>query len=579
MAARFTSIIVIVIVAATIIAGLIAGAQRDDSGPVDLIVLNGKVYTADGSRRFEEALAVRGNQIVRVGTNRDIKRLRRPQTQVIDAHGGAVLPGFNDARAQLLSRPPFAANEVNLVGAATLEQIQQTIRAAAEAEPDRAWIVGHGWTYDAFANGVPTRQQLDAAVGDRPAYFTSRDGHAGWANTRALQLAGITRRTITPSNGVIVTEPRTGKPTGLLKEEAQELVERLLSPLSRENRLHALREALADATRMGITSIQTAGDSPGDLDLYDEARHDGDLTARVYAVVASHDELNDAQLEALDRVRRQYPDDPLLKAGAVRLTLDGSIESQTALLLQPYAGRKSSGLSRYTIEGLRRTIVALDGRGWQIVMQAAGDGAVKLALDAYSGALATPPPSGRPRRHRLSGLETIDPADLPRLADLHLIAQQAPMRALLAGQQSSVWSLNLGSERANRGWAWQSLAEQGVTIIFGSDSPAAPEDPLMGLYAAANRASPETSDAAPSLSEQDMPLEKAIDAYTRHAAFASFDEQRKGRLAPGMLADVVVLSTDIFSLPPERLLDGHVEATIFDGKVIFQRQGAPLGTH
>ena len=579
MAARLTSIIVIVIVAATIIAGLIAGAQRDDSGPVDLIVLNGKVYTADGNGRFEEALAVRGNQIVRVGTNRDIKRLRRPQTQVIDAHGGAVLPGFNDAHAQLLGRTPFAASEVNLTGAATLEQIQQTLRAAAEGEPGRTWIVGHGWTYDAFPNGVPTRQQLDAAISDRPAYFTSRDGHAGWANSRALALAGITRRSTAPLNGMIVTDPRTGTPTGLLKEDAQELIEHLLSPVSREDRLHALREALADATRMGITSIQTAGNSAGDLDLYDELRHEGDLTVRVYAVVSSQDEPTAARLAALDRVRLQYPDDPLLKAGAVALTVDGSIESQTALLLQPYAGRKGNGRARYTLESLQRTIAALDGRGWQIVMQATGDGAVRLALDAYSRALATPPSSGRPRRHRLSGLEMIDPADLQRLVESQLIAEQAPMRAMLAGRESGVWSLNLGSERANRGWAWHLLAQQGVTVIFGSDSPTTPEDPLMGLYAVANGVAPEAADPTPRLAEPDMPLEKAIDAYTRNAAFASFDEQRKGLLARGMLADVVVLSTDIFSLPPERLLDGHVDVTIFDGKVVFQRQGTPIGTH
>jgi predicted amidohydrolase YtcJ len=577
MAARVTSIIVMVIVAATIIAGLIAGAQRDDSGPIDLIILNGKVYTADGSGRFAEAVAVRGNQIVRIGTNRDIKRLRRPQTQVIDAHSGAVLPGFNDAHAQLLKRT--AAGEVSLFQATTLEQIQETIRAAAAAEPERGWIVGRGWSASAFPGGMPTRQQLDAVVSDRPAYFISRDGHTGWANSKALALAGINWRTPSPLHGVIVTDPRTGVPTGVLNEDARQLVERLLTSSSREDRLHALRDTLAEAGRHGVTSIQTTGDEPADIDLYDELRRAGQLTARVYGVVAAPERLTESQLEALDRVFKQYPDDPLLKAGAVSVALDGSVESHTALMLEPYANRKGTGLARYTAEELRRTIAALDRRGWQIVVEAAGDGALKLALDAYSQILVGHSPGPSEHRHRLAGIETIDPADLSRLGQLHLIAQQAPMRAILMGQESRVWSLNLGPDRASRGWMWQSIAAAGGPIIFGSDSPAAPLDPMIDLYAATNRTSPDVPDAEPWMPDQKMPLPRAIDAYTRTPAFASFDEQRKGVLAPGMLADLVILSTDIFALPPERLLDGQVDVTIFDGKVIFQRQAAPRGTH
>jgi predicted amidohydrolase YtcJ len=211
-------------------------------------------------------------------------------------------------------------------------------------------------------------------------------------------------------------------------------------------------------------------------------------------------------------------------------------------------------------------------------MEAAGDGAVKLALDAYAGAPGGNPVPARERRHRLAGIETIDAADLSRLAESQLIAQQAPMRAMLVGQESRVWSNNIGLDRASRGWIWQSIADRGVRLIFGSDSPAATVDPLMGLYAATNRRSPELPDAEPWLPEQRMTLQAAIDASTKTAAFASFDEQRKGVLARGMLADMVILSTDIFSLPPERLLDGRVEVTIFDGKIIFQRQPAPLGT-
>jgi len=201
---------------------------------------------------------------------------------------------------------------------------------------------------------------------------------------------------------------------------------------------------------------------------------------------------------------------------------------------------------------------------------------VKLALDAYSRAVPAHT-SGR-ARHRLAGIETIDLADVSRLAESNLIAQQAPMRAMLVGQ-AKVWSLNLGTDRASRGWPWQRLAERGVRVVFASDSPAAPVDPMMSLYAAANRLNPGVPDGAPWEPDQKMPLQSAIDAYTRHAAYASFDEQRKGAIAPGMLADMVVLSTDILSLPPERLLDGRVDVTIFDGKVVFQRQAHSLTTN
>jgi predicted amidohydrolase YtcJ len=569
MAQRLTSIIVTIIVTATIIAGIIVGAQRDDSA-IDLIVLNGKVYTAADRGRIEEAVAVRGNQIVRVGSNREIKRLRRPQTRVIDAHGGSVLPGFNDARAHLAGAIQ-PSDEVNLYLTKSVEHVQQTIRSYADANRRQPWVVGRGWTYSAFPGGMPTRQQLDVVIKDRPAYFVSRDGRTGWANSKALKLAGISRRTPPPANGTIVTDPATGEPTGALKNDARQLVERLLTPPSQEDQLHALRARLLEARQVGVTSIQSAGDEPADLELYNELRQEGDLTVRVYGVVSVDEEPTPAELDELDRLRAQYPDDPLLKAGGVALSIDGSVESQTASLLEPYAGRTLKGRARYTVEELRRTIRTLDERGWQIVMEAAGDGAVRLALDAYSRALPEPPAPGRDRRHRLAGIDAIDSADLARFEDLDLVAQQAPTRAVLLGL-SKDWPAHLGPERSNSGWPWHSLAERGVTIVFGSDSPAAPLDPMLGLHAAATRVSSTAPDAPPFESTERLPVTSAIDAYTRDAAYASFDELRKGVLAPGMLADIVVLSTDILALPPDQLLDGQVDVTIFDGKVVFERQ-------
>ena len=283
MAARLTTYFVVGIVAATLIAGLIVGAQRDDSeGPVDLIVYNGKVYTADASGSMAEAVAVRGNQILRVGSNREINRLRRPQTVVVDALGAAVLPGFNDASARFIDGG-VAIDSVDLFDAVTIDEIQARIRTWAEAHPDRPWIVGRGWDDVAFSAG-PTRQLLDAAVADRPAYILSRDGHAAWLNTKALERAGITGHTTPPADGVIVKEPRGGAPAGLLKGTAITLASRIVPQATRADRVRGLRRAIEEAHRHGVTSVQDTI-APGDFVVYDETRRAGDLNLRIYSSI------------------------------------------------------------------------------------------------------------------------------------------------------------------------------------------------------------------------------------------------------------------------------------------------------
>ena len=249
MAARLTTFVVVGIVAATLIAGLIVGAQRDDiDGPIDLIIHNGKVYSADASGTMAEAIAVRGNQIVRVGSDRDVLRLRRRQTQVIDANGAAVLPGFNDAHIHLIGGG-LALDNIDLLDATSLEEIEQRIRKWATDNPDRPWVLGRGWYYQPFPGGLPTRQMLDALVNDRPAQIVSYDGHTSWVNTKALRLAGITKRTPDPKNGVIVKDPRTGEPTGVLKEAAMSLVSKVVPAPTRDDRARALRAAVSEASR------------------------------------------------------------------------------------------------------------------------------------------------------------------------------------------------------------------------------------------------------------------------------------------------------------------------------------------
>jgi hypothetical protein len=581
MAARLTAYAVAFIVGVTVIAGLIVGAQREDDGPVDLIIVNGKVYTGDQDE-LAEAVAVRGNTVVRVGSNGEIRRLRRAQAMVIDAAGGAVLPGFNDAHAHIISGG-LSLDQVNLSDAITIDEIRDTIRLWSAVHPERAWITGRGWYYQPFNGAMPTRQMLDALVPDRPAYLVAYDGHTGWANTAALKAANITRRTKAPAGGVIVKDPRTGEPTGALKETAMALVSAVAPQPTEEDRVAAIRAAIEEAHSLGITSVQDAGGPAADLELYDRLRKRGELTLRVYQALRADGSLTEAALDGLESVRERFADDPLLKIGAIKVVADGVIESHTAAMIEPYANRPGRGDARFTPEQLNRVVGMLDRRGWQVMTHAVGDAAVRMTLDAYEAAMQANPAPARGRRHRIEHIETIDPADVPRFGALGVVAAFQPVHAtpspgphrgdfarsgVLPGD---LWSTNIGPERAARGWLWASVARTRGPLAFGSDWPVMTFDPLEGLRVAVTRT---TVDGLPKggwIPAERLPMRKAIQGYTRDAAWASFDEQRKGTLTRDMLADIVVLSEDIFSAPPARLSTTEVVVTIADGKVVYRR--------
>src|SRR5918993_1449535 len=549
MAARLTAYAVAFIVGVTFIAGLIVGAQREEDGAVDLIVINGRVYAADGGADLAEAVAVRGNKVIRVGSNREIQRLKRAQTIVIDAKGGAVVPGFNDAHAHLISGG-LSLDQISLADAKTLEDIKDTIRVWSEAHPERQWITGRGWYYQAFGGAMPTRQLLDTLVPDRPAYLIAYDGHTGWANTMALKLAGITRRTAAPANGIIVKDPRTGEPTGALKEAAMSLMSAAAPKPTDEDRAAAVRAAIDEAHRLGITSVQDAGGTAADLELFDQLRKSGELTLRVYSALRADATLDQGGLEELERLHTRFADDPLLKTGAVKLIADGVIESHTAAMLEPYANRATlKGDARFTPEQLNHVVAMLDKAGWQVMTHAIGDAAVRLTLDAYQSAAKTNPAPERGRRHRIEHIETIDPADVPRFGKLGVIASMQPVHATPSPTPGDVWSVNIGDERAAHGWMWASITKAGARIAFGSDWPVMTLNPLEGIRVAMARTTRDGLPAGGGIPTQRLALRKAIDAYTRDGAWASFDEQRKGTLARDMLADIVVLTDDIFSGP------------------------------
>jgi predicted amidohydrolase YtcJ len=554
MAARLATFLVVAIVGTTLIAGLIVGATRDDdSGPVDLIIHNARLYAADDLGSMAEAVAVRGNKILKVGSEREIMRYRRPQTTVIDAKGAAVIPGFDDAHASFVAGG-LARDGVQLFGAKSLEEIAQRLQEWMAARPEAPWVTGVGWSYDVFAE-LPVRAQLDAIVSDRPVQLLSQDGQALWLNSKALAAAGITRRTPAPRLGAIVRD-RRGEPSGLLKGSAMALAERVLPKPTREERARALELAIRDAQQRGITSVQDLGAAPGDLDLYDAARDAGTLTLRIYAAVPAGRTAPDD----LAAIAKRYPDDPLLKTGLASIVLDGSVESQTAAMLAPYGtrGTDAGDLTMPAAE-LEQMVASLDAQGWQIAIDAAGDRAVRLALDAYAAVAKTAKGAKAPR-HRIEKVASVDPEDIPRFGALGVIASMQPLHA--TGDALISWSRNVGPERAPLGWPARSLSAAGAYLAFGTDWPRVPLDPLAGLRATVLRPGAH----AP----EQLTLKSAINGWTSGAAWASFDEHRKGTLKADMLADLVILSTDIFA-GPAKLAEAEVVMTIFDGKIVYRR--------
>ena len=562
-------------VVALIVLGAATAAAQGNGDKADLLILNGKVYVADGSGALHDAVAIRGDRILRTGRSQALQALRGPHTQVIDAQGGAVLPGFNDIHTHLLSGG-LALSNVKLEGARTLDEVQKRIRSFAKAHPGHAWIQGTGWGYEAFPGSLPTRAQLDAAVKDRPAIMRCYDGHSVWVNSKALALAGITRATPDPPNGFIVRDSATGEPTGLVKEApAVALIQKVVPKPTRDEQLHALRAASEEALRYGVTSVTDAAGNPEDLEAYQQALKSGDLAVRVYYSLLVTPGFTEQDASRLDRVWHSHPDNAMLKTGIVKMFLDGVIETNTAFLLKPYTNTPSRGKPNYTVDDFNRILQMMDRRGWQIMVHALGDGAVRMTLDGFERLTSVNPLPARGRRDRVEHIETIDPADIPRFGKLGVIASLHPIGGFFVPSSAprsaalGVWGSNLGPERAARGGMWKSISESGGRVVFGSDWPVASLDAMGRIYNITHRL------PLPGGIDQRISLVAAIDDYTRQCAYATFDEKQKGTLAPGMLADLVILATDVFSHPPARREDLAVKATILGGKVVY-RSSAPV---
>ncbi len=547
----------------------IAVSQVQPSQVADTVVVNARIYTVNSEQAWAEALAIRGEQIVTVGSAKDVAAYRAPSTKVIDAQGRLILPGFTDCHIHFMEGS-LGLTHVDLNGAATVEEIQKRVKVYAAAHPDELWITGAGWTYPTFGpSALPDKKFLDQVVPDRPVYLVAFDGHSSWANSKALAMAGITRKSPDPANGKIVRDEK-GEPTGALKESAGELVAQFVPKPSREERLAALRMGMREASKAGLVRVHSAGGDFEWLDLYDELRKKGELTVRQYiAYFLDPPELTPEAIAKIEEARRTYHDDWISGGGAVKTMLDGVIESHTAAMLGPYSDDPSqTGKLFWDPTKYKQAIRELDRRGLQIFTHAIGDRAVRLALDAYEEAAKTN--HSKDARPRIEHIETISAQDVSRFGKLGVIASFQPLHAYPDDDTLKIWARNVGPERAQRAWVWRSIENTGGRLAFGSDWPVVTLSPWPGVQNALTRQTREGDPPGGFVPKERISLEDTIKAYTLGAAFAGRREKTEGSLEPGKLADLIMLSQDLFKIEPSEIAKTEVLLTMVGGKVVYQ---------
>ncbi len=525
---------------------------------IEVLITEGKSQPRPPQSGRIQALAVAGGNILAAGSNEDIQKLKGPHTQVIDLGGHFVMPGFNDAHVHLGSAGAEKLN-VNLVGSKSLDEMKQRIAARVKTAAPGEWIQGGGWDHTLWAEQkTPTRADMDAVTGDHPAIFSRVDGHIAVANSAALKAAGITAQTADPHGGKIDHDEK-GEPTGILRETAMGAVFSKIPPPTQAQRRRAIELALADAAMHGITSAQDNSDWEYFL-TYEQMEKEGKLTLRIAEWLPF-----DAPVEQLLRMRQHHlQHDPMLHTTMLKGFMDGSLGSRTAAMLAPYSDDpKNSGLPRYEQDKLDAMAAERANAGFQMGFHAIGDRGARMALDAF--AFAGQKSNKRDLRFRIEHDQVIAPEDFKKYKELGVIASVQPNHLLT----DMNWAeSHLGPERAKHSYPWREFEENGIPMAFGTDYPVEPITPFRGLYAAITRKNEAgTKEYYP---EQKISIEHAIFDYTIGSAYAEFAEQKKGQLAPGMLADFVVLDRDITKVAPEKIFKTRVLQTVVGGKTVYE---------
>ena len=539
-----------------------ASALAQGRPAADLIVTHANIYTVDRQHPRAEAVAVIGERIVAVGSRAEIDSWRGPATRVIDAHGRLLLPGFNDSHVHFTDGGAALA-EVQLNDAGSVEELRHRLATQVARTARGEWILGGDWDETKWSpRQQPTAALIDDVTRDVPVFISRYDGHQGLANSAAMRLAGISTGTADVAGGVIVRD-ETGAPTGIFKDAAQELLFKVIPPRSHEQRLAAARRALAYAASVGVTSVQHMSVEFADVEVYSELLEKGELTTRIYCAPLE----TEWQAQARVGMRRAWGS-PYLRLGAVKGFADGSIGSRTAALLKPYSDEPDNrgilSAEMHPPEAMRERLMQADAAGLQLRVHAIGDRAISMVLDMFE---AIEKANGyHDQRMTIEHAQHMAPDDLERFARLHVIASMQPYHAIDDGR----WvEARIGHERARTSYAWRSLLDHGVTLAFGTDWYVAPLNPLLGLYAAVTRATLDGKNPQGWIPEQRITLAEAVEAYTLGSAFAEFQEKEKGSITAGKLADMVILSDDIFAIKSEAIRNVKVETTIVGGKLVY----------
>jgi predicted amidohydrolase YtcJ len=531
----------------------------------DLIVTNAKVWTVDKAHPTAQAVAVLGDRIVAVGSNTDVEVLRRPDTKVIDGGGKLLLPGFNDAHVHFVDGG-LQLDSVQLNDATSTDEFVRRVREQAQKTPKGEWIKGGDWDETKWSPpNLPTKELIDPVTPDNPVFLGRYDGHGAVANSAALRLAGITAQTPDPPGGVIVRDAQ-GNPTGALKDAAKELVIKVIPRLSHEQRLRAMRRALEYAASLGITSVQHMNDGEdnyADIRAYGELLQSGELTTRVYVAPA----ISDWQDQAKVGIRHAFGSS-FLRIGALKSFADGSLGSRTAYFFDPYSDDPSnSGLLGKQMQPLSRVrdwMTQADAAGLQLCTHAIGDRAISTVLDLYTDVVRAN--RGMERRFRIEHAQHMAEKDFARFAQLDVIASVQPYQAIDDGRWAEA---RIGHDRASRTYAFRTFLNHGVHLAFGTDWDVAPLNPILTVYAAVTRATLDGKNPNGWFPEQKLSVAEAVEAYTTGSAYAEFQEKEKGSITPGKLADMVLLSDDIFAIDPARIRDVKVLKTIVGGRLVW----------
>jgi predicted amidohydrolase YtcJ len=531
------------------------------ASPADLVLLGGRVWAGRGKPEGT-ALAATGERVVAVGTDDVVRALVGPKTRVVALHGRLVVPGFNDAHVHFLDGG-FGLLSVELRGAKDEEEFARRIEERTKALPRGTWIQNGNWDHTTWASKrEPTKALIDAVTPEHPVFVSRLDGHMALANSLALRLAGVDRGTEDVPGGTIVRDA-TGEPTGLLKDNAMDLVSRAIAEPSHEANLAAARAALAEAARAGVTSIQDNSATDA-LPTYQDLRSRGELTARFYVWRYAFPSLGPLKATG---VRTGLGDD-WIRLGALKILSDGSLGAGTAAFFEPFTDDPTTrGLLLHPMDEVDRTILEADAAGYQLAVHAIGDRANALVLDAFQkAALANGP---RDRRFRIEHAQHVRAQDVARYKDLKVIASIQPSHCI---DDMRFAAARIGPERCREAYRFRSFVAAGVPLAFGTDWFVEPLDPRLGLYAAITRERPEGGPALGFVPEEKISLEEALDAYTRGSAYAEFAEKDKGTLEPGKLADLVVFAQDLFRVPPREILTTPVDLTVVGGRVVFERR-------